>query len=292
MGKSRSKLKQRTDLPLRGLRVVTLAVNAPGPVTAARLCELGASITKIEPPSGDPLKKYCPKWYRRLIQGQEVVVMNLKDVNDRVRLDRLLSRADLLLTSSRPLALKRLYLDWTELHGKFPSLCHIALIGHPAPRNNVAGHDLTYQARVGLIAPPTLPNTLLADLTSAERMVSTALSLILRRQRSGVGLYDEVIIEQVAKDLTMPLRCGLTANDGVLGGKSPQYNLYRARDGWIAVAALEPHFWKKFKEELRLSQAGVREISAASRLRAARDWERWALQRDLPIVAVRQLSSV
>jgi len=46
--------------PLWGVRVVTLAVNVPGPVAAARLCELGASVTKVEPPGGDPLEAVSP----------------------------------------------------------------------------------------------------------------------------------------------------------------------------------------------------------------------------------------
>lgn len=35
-------------------RIVVLAVNVPGPAAAARLRELGAAVTKVEPPEGDP----------------------------------------------------------------------------------------------------------------------------------------------------------------------------------------------------------------------------------------------
>ncbi len=37
---------------LDDVRVVSLAINLPGPLAAARLAEFGASVTKIEPPSG------------------------------------------------------------------------------------------------------------------------------------------------------------------------------------------------------------------------------------------------
>jgi alpha-methylacyl-CoA racemase len=46
--------------PLRGVRVLTLAVNLPGPVAASRLCDMGASVVKVEPPGGDPLARMCP----------------------------------------------------------------------------------------------------------------------------------------------------------------------------------------------------------------------------------------
>src|SRR5438552_993724 len=200
----------KSGLPLRDVRVVTMAVNVPGPVAAARLRELGATVVKIEPPNGDPLREYCNEWYKELIRGEKLVRLNLKRTTDRAHLDTLLSKADLLLTASRPAAMRRLALGWEELHAKFPTLCQAALKGHPPPRQDLAGHDLTYQARAGLVAPPNMPNTLLADLASAERMVSAALSLLLLRQRFRKGFYGEVIIENVAADLAVPLRYGLT----------------------------------------------------------------------------------
>jgi alpha-methylacyl-CoA racemase len=38
---------------LHGIKIVSLALNAPGPVAGARLTNLGATVTKVEPPSGD-----------------------------------------------------------------------------------------------------------------------------------------------------------------------------------------------------------------------------------------------
>ena len=43
------------ERPLAGIRVVSVAVNLPGPLAAARLAEFGAEVVKIEPPTGDPL---------------------------------------------------------------------------------------------------------------------------------------------------------------------------------------------------------------------------------------------
>jgi crotonobetainyl-CoA:carnitine CoA-transferase CaiB-like acyl-CoA transferase len=58
--------------PLDGVDVVSLAVNLPGPLAAARLREFGATVTKVEPPAGDPLAAGAPQWYSKLTSGQRV----------------------------------------------------------------------------------------------------------------------------------------------------------------------------------------------------------------------------
>ena len=84
---------------LRGIRVVTLSINTPGPVAASRLANMGASVTKVEPPTGDPLRQFARSWYDSLCQGQEIITLDLKNSADRARLDTLLGNADLLLAS-------------------------------------------------------------------------------------------------------------------------------------------------------------------------------------------------
>lgn len=86
-----------------------------------------------------------------------------------------------------------------------------------------------------------------------------------------------------------PVRFGITAPGQVLGGALPGYGLYPASDGWIALAALEPHFWKGVTNALALEpERGNAEILASMfRTRRASEWEAWAVERGLPIVAVR-----
>ena len=124
---------------LDGMRAVSLAVNVPGPTAAARLAALGASVTKIEPPGGDPLAAAHPCWYDELRSGQRVLTLDLKQAADQAILDELLEPADLLLTSSRPAALARLGLAWPALHARFPRLCQVAIVGYPAPDQDRAG---------------------------------------------------------------------------------------------------------------------------------------------------------
>ena len=272
--------------PLQGTRLVTLAVNVPGPVAAARLRELGASVVKIEPPAGDPLAGANPEWYRELARGQEVVSLDLKAAEDRARLDEYLEEADLLLSSSRSLVLSRLGLSWEALHERHPGLSQVAIVGYPAPDENVPGHDLTYQASLGLLTPPDLPRTLLADLAGAEKAVSAALALLVERLRGGEGSYAEVSLAEAAEAMSAPLFYGLTVPGGGLGGGAPEYNLYRSRDGWVALAALEPHFRQRVYEELGLENPGYQHLASVFLSRSAKEWEVWAAERDLPLAAV------
>ena len=46
--------------PLAGLRVVEIASEISGPYAAKLFVDLGADVTKIEPPGGDPLRQWGP----------------------------------------------------------------------------------------------------------------------------------------------------------------------------------------------------------------------------------------
>ena len=154
---------------LAGVRIVSLAVNIPGPLTAARLTQLGARVTAVLPPSGDPLQIYLPQWFDDLHVDQEVVTLDLKSPEGIAELDSLLTQADILITASRPSALARLGMDSHSVSVKHPRLCHIAIVGESGERADSPGHDLTYQAINGLVNPPAMPTTLIADMAGSER---------------------------------------------------------------------------------------------------------------------------
>lgn len=272
--------------PLAGINVVSLALNLPGPAACFRLVEMGASLVKIEPPSGDPMEAYCAPWYRGLHAGAQVLRIDLKEENGRARAHELLNAADLLVTAQRPAALSRLGMDWTTLHERFPRLCQVAVVGHGAPHQDRAGHDLTYQAEAGLLSPPAVPATLFADMAGAERAVSAALALLVHRARSGEGGFAEVALADAAHWLALPRKHGLTQPGAHIGGGYAGYGLYLARQGWIAVAALEPHFAARLAKALGFATLATDTLAARFLTESAEYWQAWALQNDLPIVAV------
>ncbi|CAA9428258.1 MAG: FIG00677440: hypothetical protein [uncultured Rubrobacteraceae bacterium] len=267
---------------------MTLAQNVPGPAAAARMRSLGASVVKVEPPAGDPLAEANPAWYEHLTTGQEVARLDLKDAAGRGRLNDYLTTADLFLTSSRPGALRRLGLSPEKLREAHPRLCVVAIVGYPAPHADEPGHDLTYLAEGGLLSPPEMPRTLLADLAGAERAVSAALTLLLDREKGNSAGYAEVALSEAAASFAEPWRFGITRPGEHLGGGFPGYSLYEAKSGWVAVAALEPHFWEKLISELGLEVATSKEdLAKVLRRETAEEWERWAAERDLPVAALR-----
>jgi len=96
-----------------------------------------------------------------------------------------------------------------------------------------------------------------------------------------VGLVESL------EPLLASLRHGLTMPNGPLGGGAPQYRIYAAMAGRIAIAALEPHFETRLYQEL--GRPTRTDLSSCFLERTADEWESWARERDLPIVAVRDV---
>jgi crotonobetainyl-CoA:carnitine CoA-transferase CaiB-like acyl-CoA transferase len=272
---------------LGGIKVVSLSINTPGPAAAARLAQLGAAVTKVEPPTGDPLKRAAPDWYEALCKYQTVLTLDLKNPAERAQFNDLLATSDLLLASFRPSALKRLGLDWESVHQRHPRLCFAGIVGYPPPLEERSGHDLTYLAPTGLLSPPSLPPSLFVDLAGGERCVTAALALLLKFARTGQAGCEFISLYDCARELAQPLNAGLTSPEGSLGGGYALYSCYEAGDGWIAVAALEPHFAQHLLSELGLASADRRELERIFRGRTAAAWEQWAAERGLPLVAVK-----
>jgi len=270
---------------LDGITIVNLAANLPGPAAAQRLCRMGARIIKVEPPSGDPMEIYFADWYRDMAAGHEIVKIDLKSSEGREQLEGLLATADVLISATRPAAMERLGLGPAALQQKFPLLCQVIIVGYPAPRDNEAGHDLTYQASMGLLDPPHMPRSLLSDMAGSELTVSSALALLYNRERSGAGGHDIVALSEAAAIFAEPLRYGSTTPGATLGGGIPEYNVYQTSDGWVAVAALEPHFKKRLEDDLQVATA--EEYRAAFGRQSSSYWQEWGQRLDVPVETVR-----
>ena len=242
-------------------------------------------MVKVEPPAGDPLEQNAPAWYRRLTAGQTVVRLDLKDPADRGRLDDHLAGGDVLLTSSRPGALGRLGLGWPGVGERFPGLVQVAIVGYPHPRQELPGHDLTYMAHLDLLSPPALPRTLMADIAGSERAVSAVLGLLLAREKGLGPRYAEVALSDAAAAFAGPWESGMTRADGIVGGGLPAYGFYEAQGGWVALAAIEPHFQERLRAELGLSVLDRESLAQAFRSRTPAQWEEWAGARGIPLAA-------
>jgi len=168
--------------PLRGVRVVSLALNLPGPAALMRLARMGARCTKINPPSGDPMQHYTPSGYDLLHTGVKHQTLDLKTAAGQAALHKLLPSTDVLLTSFRPSALTKLGLSWKTLHKQYPALSLIEVVGAPGALAEIPGHDLTYQAEVGLVPGMELPASLFADMGGALMASEAALQAMLMQK--------------------------------------------------------------------------------------------------------------
>ena len=270
---------------LEGIVVVSLAINLPGPLTAARLSKLGAHVTTVLPPSGDPIALYQPEWFADLHKGQDLVILDLKSPDGIVELDALLANADILITSSRPSSLMRLGLDPESISKKHPRLCQIAIVGESGVNAENPGHDLTYQAINALVIPPAMPITLIADMAGSERAAQIAVAALLHRERTGEATHQEVALADATYDMAEPNRRGLTKPGGGLGGGLGLYAIYETQEGWIALAAIEPHFAQRIMSELNVD-ASVEAFAQVFKTKTATQWEQWAKEIDIPLVAI------
>ena len=114
---------------LQGVRILSLALNLPGPAALMRLQAMGASCAKVEPPPGDPMAQYQLEACEAMHLGIERWRWNLKDTQDRQALRERLNQTDVLITSFRPSALRKLGLDWATLHAEHPHLSCVAVVG-------------------------------------------------------------------------------------------------------------------------------------------------------------------
>jgi alpha-methylacyl-CoA racemase len=290
----------RTLPALEGTRILSLALNLPGPAALMRCRQMGATCVKLEPPSGDPMGQYNKSAYAQLHEGVTVLKADLKSEPGQGTLHRELAKADVLLTSFRPSALGKLGLGWKALHAKYPALSQVAIIGAPGDRAEEPGHDLTYLADQGLVPGLDLPATLYADM-SGSLMASEAVLQAARPRNERYagtgetgrsGVFIEVALSEAAAYLALPRQWGLTQRSGAVGGAHAGYRVYPCKDGRVAVAAIEPHFAAALcaaagapaTDLLGMFQPATHQAIAAFMLSRTRgELDRLAVERDIPL---------
>jgi formyl-CoA transferase/CoA:oxalate CoA-transferase len=128
--------------PLRDIRIVDLSQNLAGPYCTQILGDLGAHVTKIEPPSGDPARAWGPPFhdgdstlFLSANRHKTSLTLDLKSEADRARLKELTATADVFVQSFRAGVIERLGFDEQSLRAKDPRLiyCSITAYGSHGP---------------------------------------------------------------------------------------------------------------------------------------------------------------
>ena len=65
------------------------------------------------------------------------------------------------------------------------------------------------------------------------------------------------------------------------------FRAFIAADGWVAVAALEPHFWRRLAQAVGSESPSPEQLATFFAERRADEWEAWGREQDVPIAAVR-----
>jgi crotonobetainyl-CoA:carnitine CoA-transferase CaiB-like acyl-CoA transferase len=196
-----------------------------------------------------------------LNRGKRSIRIDLKSERGAEVLLALVRSADVLLESFRPGVMDRLGVGYERLREENPGLvyCSITGYGQDGPYRDRAGHDINYLALGGLLGltgqpdgPPIQAAGQIADIGGGALMGAVGILVALReRDHSGEGqfvdcsMFDGALswLALVAAEL---LASGQTPARGELplAGRFNCYRPYECADGWVALGALEPKFWK------------------------------------------------
>lgn len=270
--------------PLTGVRVLDLSAYIAGPYGCTLLADMGADVIKIEPPSGDNLRKYPStlttesRAFLGINRSKRGLVLDLKRTEGMAVLLKLLASADVLVHNFRPAVAPKLGIDYDRFKASHPRLiyCVVNGYGETGPMKDNAGYDQVLQSMTGICAlqgkrgePPEIVYGSFVDYYAGAMVASGVSAALFERERSGQGQYVGVSLlrsalamqsarfiwaEGEGRDIGRDMRSG-----GVTG-------LHPARQGFIYLSANTPHFWQALCELI-----GLPALAADPRYATVRD---------------------
>lgn len=252
----------RTPL-LDGITVLDLASVGPAARTSRWLADYGATVIKVGPPPKRDGAQIVPPFYAYSgHRGMRRVLIDLKSPGGKDALLRLAADADVLIESFRPGVVDRLGIGHDAIRAVNPRLvyCSTSGYGQTGPRSRWAGHDLNYLAAGGYLhcsgrdadGGPALPGATVADAAAGGlHAVSAILAALVARATTGEGAYlDVAVADGVLALMSLAIDEHLATGDvpgprhSLLTGRYACYDVYPCGDGrWLAVGAIEPHFF-------------------------------------------------
>ncbi|MCP4494427.1 MAG: CoA transferase [Gammaproteobacteria bacterium] len=308
---------------LEGVKVIDLSQYIPGPFATRQLADLGANVIKIEPPAGDPMRRFMLQnddsispVYQHLNRGKRIARLDLKSEPGKEYLTSLLAEADVLLSSYRTGVLERLGFSNSQLKLINPRLIHCALSGYgqTGPYQERAGHDINYLAASGVLSvcgteeKPVMPYPPLCDHAGAMQACTATLAALLAREKNGQGaMLDISLFESSLAWNYLPVTTNTSTRTAeIINGGAAYYNIYRCADGaFVTLGALETHFWDRFcstvkqpgwikrHNETLPQQALIKEVSELLTSKPVSHWNQLLAKVDCcyePVVAITDLA--
>jgi alpha-methylacyl-CoA racemase len=252
-----------TGSPLDGITVLDLASVGPAARTSRWLADFGARVIKVAPTPKDGGVQIVPPFYAYGgHRGMERVLLDLKAEAGKAAFLTLAASADVIIESFRPGVVDRLGIGYADVAAVNPGAiyCSTSGYGQTGPKSQWAGHDINYLAVGGYLdcsgrgadGGPALPGATVADSAAGGmHAVMSILAAIVGRNATGEGQHLDVavadgVVALMSLYIDEYLATGQVPGPGhnILTGRYACYEVYPAGDGeWLAVGAIEPHFY-------------------------------------------------
>jgi crotonobetainyl-CoA:carnitine CoA-transferase CaiB-like acyl-CoA transferase len=256
---------------LDGISVLEVGQVMAGPFCALQLCDMGASVIKVEPPGGDPSRLMGARagtdstGFAALNRGKRSIVLNLKQAEGRDALVRLAGRADILIENFRPGVMRELGLDYPLLAPGNPRLIYASISGYgqTGPDASKGGFDLIAQGASGVMSvtgepggPPVKAGVPLTDLGAGLFALAAILAALHHRDRTGRGQHIDTSLLEAGLALSVWETAEYFAQ-----GTAPEalgsahrflapYQAIRCADGHITIGAGTDRLFLDFAEVL------------------------------------------
>ena len=296
--------------------ILELTTQLPGPYCSMLLADLGASVIKVEPPGGDPLRRFPPA-FASVNRGKRNIVIDLKKDAGGEVMRRLVRRADVVLEGFRPGVAGRLGVDYPSVKHLNPAVvyCSISGFGQEGPYRNRAGHDINYLAIGGLLGrgdPPAVPPVLISDLSSGLYAALAVSAALMHRTATGEGRFIDLsmtdcILSWMALDIATAAQEPNAAREPFLGS-IPHYGVFETSDGrYISIGIVhEDHFWTRlcdilgledwrdWSSEKRLNRAAAiqEKLQAVFATDSCHEWDRRLREADVPCAPIYNLDEL
>jgi crotonobetainyl-CoA:carnitine CoA-transferase CaiB-like acyl-CoA transferase len=248
-----------TPAPLHGIRILEVGHMLAGPYATMLLADLGADVTKIEPPGGDISRQVGDSYFASLNRSKRSVCLDLTTEAGQTGLAALAADAHALLVNLKPSAIKRLGLTYDALRRWNERIVCVALTGSGLTGGDDPAFDYLVQAAAGVAAltgdpdgPPGLPGYSSADNSAGLAAALGLLALIV----SGHGGQVDVSMRAVMLS-QLNYRAAAWLNEGAEpsrrpGGAHSYYvpaQLFPTADGYLALFVTHDGFWRSFAAE-------------------------------------------
>jgi crotonobetainyl-CoA:carnitine CoA-transferase CaiB-like acyl-CoA transferase len=265
--------------PLSGTRVIDLTRALAGPYCTLLLGDMGADVVKIElPGSGDETRQWGPpflagesSYFMSVNRNKRSVTLDLKSAEGLAALRRLVERADVLVENFRPGTMERLGLTYDQARALNPSLvyCSVSGFGQTGPRARQPAYDAILQGMGGVQflsgeaeGGPTRVGVPIADISAGMFAAFGVVSALFWRERDPARpgqLVDTSMLGGQVALLSYQAGRYFATNEapGRIGNRHASiapYEMFKARDGYVNVAAANEPMWQRFCTALDLPQ--------------------------------------